>query len=52
MEYVYIASISADPVTKKFMVQSADVTNIQPHPYIKQEHPDVFRNSLLVVNDF
>lgn len=51
MENIYIASISVDPNTKTFKIQSADNTGIMPHPYIRNEHPDIFRNSFLVVDD-
>jgi len=25
---------------------------VLPHPYIRQEHPDIFRNSFIVLKDF
>jgi hypothetical protein len=52
MENIYIASIFVDPNTKTFWIQSADASGVQPHPYIRQQHPDIFRNSYVVVGDF
>lgn len=51
MENIYIASI-ATADSKTFRIQSADVSGVQPHQYIRQEHPDIFRNSFIVVKDF
>jgi len=52
MENIYIASLVFDPLNKIFKIQSADVSGVQPHPYIRQEHPDIFRNSYIVIRDF
>ncbi len=52
MENIYIASIFVDPNTKAFWIQSADSSGVQPHPFIRQQHPDIFRNAYVVVGDF
>lgn len=52
MENIYIASIVFNKDTKQFRVQSADASGVLPHPYIRQEHPDIFRNSFIVLKDF
>lgn len=52
MENIYIASIHVDPNSKAFWIQSADSSGVQPHPFIRQQHPDIFRNSYVVVGDF
>jgi hypothetical protein len=51
MEYIYIASIVYDEEQKQYRVQSADVSGVQPHPYICQEQPEYYRNSHLVIAD-
>jgi hypothetical protein len=35
MENIYICSIAFDPNTKIFKIQSADVTGVQPHPFLR-----------------
>ncbi len=52
MDYIYIASVFVNQQDKTFWIQSADVSKVEPHPYIRQEHPDIFRNSYLVVQGF
>lgn len=52
MENIYICSVNFDPKTKIFKIQSADITGVQPHPFLRNEHPDIFRNSYLVIRDF
>lgn len=52
MENIYICSVHFDPNTKIFKIQSADVTGVLPHPFLRNEHPDIFRNSYLVLRDF
>lgn len=52
MENIYICSIAFNPTNKTFKIQSADVTGVQPHPFLRNEHPDIFRNSYLVIRDF
>ena len=51
MENIYIASITVDK-DKKYSLQSADVSGVLPHPFLREQHPDIFRNSYIVVNDF
>ena len=36
--------------TYKF--QSATVSGVQPHEMIREEHPDLFNNSFVVIRDF
>jgi hypothetical protein len=52
MENIYIASIHVEPATKAFSLQPADVTGVQPHPFLREQHPDIFRNSYLVLDEF
>lgn len=52
MENIYICSVNFNPLTKEFKIQSADVSGVQPHPFLRNEHPDIFRNSYLVIRDF
>lgn len=51
MENIYIASITVDK-DKKYSLQSADASGVLPHPFLREQHPDIFRNSYIVVNDF
>ncbi len=52
MQYIYIASVLVvDLDNNIYKIQSADITKIEPHPMIKADHPDIFRNTYLVVRD-
>lgn len=51
MENIYICSVIFDQQHGRFRVQSADVSGVQPHPFIRDEYPDIFRNSYLVLRD-
>jgi hypothetical protein len=35
MENIYICSIVFDPINKTFKIQSADVSNVLPHPFLR-----------------
>ena len=50
MENIYIASIFVDQEKKTFYIQSADVTQVKPHPFLQEQHPDIFRNAYVVVD--
>jgi hypothetical protein len=52
MENIYICSIFFDKENRSFHIQSADVSGVQPHPVLRADHPDIFRNSYLVIRDF
>ena len=54
MENIYIASIAVtqEKENKLFFLQSADVSKVEPHPFLQQQHPDIFRNSYVVVDEF
>lgn len=51
MENVYICSMVFKQDKNSYWIQSADVSGIEPHPMLKEEHPDLFRNSYLVLRD-
>lgn len=51
LENIYVASICKDPELNVFKVQSADVSGVQPHHFIVQEDPDLFRNSYISIGD-
>ena len=52
MENIYIASIQVqeEKDKKTFHIQSADVSGVKPHPFLQEQHPDIFRNSYIVVD--
>lgn len=52
MENIYISSLVFDKNIEKYFIQSADVSGVEPHPLLKEEHPDLFRNSYLVLRDY
>lgn len=52
MENIYICSVFLDEEKKKFRIQSADISGVLPHPFLRSEHPDIFRNSYVVIRDF
>lgn len=52
MENIYICSIFFDKENRSFHIQSADVSGVQPHPVLRADHPDIFRNAYLVIRDF
>lgn len=51
-ESIYIASVIIDREKDDYRLQSATVTGVQPHPIIREDHPDLFHNSFLVTRDF
>jgi hypothetical protein len=52
MENIYICSIFFDKENRSFHIQSADISGVEPHPILRTDHPDIFRNSYLVLRDF
>ncbi len=51
LENIYVASICKDPELNVFKVQSADVSGVQPHHFVIQEDPDLFRNSYVSIGE-
>ena len=52
MEHIYICSIVKDEKSGSFWVQSADVSKVEPHTFIRKDHPDIFRNTYVVLQGF
>lgn len=49
---IYIGTAMINRETQSFKIQSATVTNMQPHPEVHKMHPDLFNNSFLVIKEF
>ena len=49
VENIYIGTLLAENDTFKF--QSATVTGMKPNSIIREDHPDLFNNSYVVIRD-
>lgn len=52
IESIYVGTILINRDTQTFKVQSATVTGMKPNPLIREEHPDLFNNTYLVIKDY